>query len=106
MHWHLSFVVEQSGAVVSFGVLLFKTDETALVADGLKLVSNGSGAGFAAHALKALKPVLRSLGVVKLVGRCKPSLLRYYQRLGFQSVGTLPSFFGAGGDAIALEQSL
>ena len=96
----LSFVVEQRG-IVAFGVLLFKGVE----ADGVKLVSNGSGAAFAAHALKALKPVLRALGAERLVGRCKPALLRYYQGLGFTAVGTLPRFFGSE-DAVALEQKL
>jgi hypothetical protein len=94
-------VVELGGDVAAFAVL--KRTRDGQEADCLRLFNAERGAPLGVALIGHVKATLKATGVKKIVGRCDPALLKYYERQGLKAVGKLPNFFGVGKDAVALE---
>ena len=94
-------VVELGGEVAAFVVL--KRARDGQEADCLRLFNAERGAPLGVALMVHLKKMLKEQGVLRVVGRCDPTLLKYYERQGLKAVGKLPNFFGVGKDAVALE---
>lgn len=87
-------------------VIGFILDQEKQEIDVIKLTAAAIGKPLTGRLILAGSEIVSKLGAKKIRGRCHEHLLDFYKKMGFNSVGEIPNYFGVGIPAYSIERMI